>query len=231
MRSAPHASNSTSSSCATGFGTSAGDTGAQPHLNWIRAQQFPHDAQQRVLEDHLRTVEETKERVERLTKSIIELVETWSLRPLVVGLQALRGISTIAAVTIAAEIGDFARFASAPQFMSFTGLVPSEHSSGEARRQGRITRCGNRHVRRILVESAWSYRFQPRMSPVIQMRAARASAEVRRIAWRAQHRLCGRYRKLMAAGKPKNKVIVGVARELAGFVWAVAREPNLVAGS
>jgi transposase len=204
---------------------------SQLHLTWIRAQHFPHEAQQRVLEDHLRTVEEATERVARLTKSIVELVESWSLRPLVVGLQALRGVSVIAAVTLAAEIADFARFASAPQFMSFTGLVPSEHSSGEDRRQGRITRCGNTHVRRVLVEAAWAYRFRPRMSPAIQSRAAKVSDEVRRIAWRAQNRLCGRYRTLMAAGKPKNKVIVGVARELAGFVWAVAREPNLLAAN
>jgi transposase len=202
---------------------------SQPHLKWIRSQRFPHEAQQRVLEDYLRTVEEAKERVDRLTKSIIELVETWSLRPLVVGLQALRGISTIAAVTIVAEIGDFARFATAPQFMSFTGLVPSEHSSGDARHQGRITKCGNGHVRRVLVEAAWAYRFRPMMTPAIQKRAAKVSAEVRRIAWRAQNRLCGRFRKMTGAGKQKNKVVVGVARELAGFVWAIAREPHVVA--
>jgi transposase len=199
------------------------------HLSWLRAQQFEHEAQQRVLEDYLQTVEDLGQRIERLTHSIVELLESWSLRPLVVGLQALRGISVISAVTLVAEIGDFARFPSAPQFMSFTGLVPSEHSSGEGRRQGRITKCGNTHVRRTLVEAAWAYHYRPKMSAAIQSRSAKASAEVQRIAWRAQNRLCSRYRRLTAAGKPKNKVIVGVARELAGFVWAIAREPNLMA--
>mgnify|MGYP001362384368 CR=1 FL=1 len=112
------------------------------HLEWIRAQHFAHEAQQRVLEDYLRAVEDLGERVERLTKSIVELVEMWSLRPLVKALQALRGISVISATVIAAELGDLARFESAPKLMGYLGLVPSEHSSGEGRRQGRITRAG-----------------------------------------------------------------------------------------
>jgi transposase len=199
----------------------------QEHYRWLREQRFEHEAQQRVLEDYLQTVEDLGQRIERLTNSIVELVESWSLRPLVVALQALRGISIISAVTLAAEVADFARFPAASQFMSYTGLVPSEHSSGEGRRQGPITRCGNTHVRRTLVEAAWAYHWAPKISRTIRKRYERASPEVQRIALRAQHRLCGRYRRLTHRGKPTNKVIVAVARELAGFVWAIAREPNL----
>jgi transposase len=201
------------------------------HLEWIRQQRFEHEAQQRVLEDYLRMVEDLAERTERLTKSIVELIETWSLKPLVTALQALRGISMLSAVTLAAEIGDFGRFQTAPEFMSYTGLVPSEQSSGGARYRGRITHSGNTHVRRTLVESAWAYRFRPRMSEEIRRRSKASSEEVLRVAWRAQTRLCARFRRLAAAGKPNNKVVVAIARELAGFVWAIAREPHLAAAS
>ncbi|MFL5279113.1 MAG: IS110 family transposase [Myxococcales bacterium] len=201
------------------------------HYAWLRQQRFEHEAQQRVLEDYLQTVEDLTERVERLTRSIVELVESWSLRPVVVALQALRGISVISAVTLAAEVGDFARFGTAPEFMSYTGLVPSEHSSGEGRRQGRITRCGNRHVRRTLVEAAWAYHWRPKMSPAIRKRAEQATGDVQRIAWRAQCRLCSRYRRLTTAGKQTNKVIVAIARELAGFVWAIARGVELASAA
>ena len=199
------------------------------HYRWLGEQRFEHEAQQRVLEDYLQTVRDLSLRVERLTRSIVELVESWSLRPVVVALQALRGISVVSAVTLVAEIGDFARFESASKFMSFTGLVPSEHSSGEGRRQGRITRCGNTHVRRTLVEAAWAYYWRPKMSAAIRNRAMKASSEVQRIAWRAQNRLCNRFRRLTGTGKQTNKAMVAIARELAGFVWAIARQPNLVA--
>lgn len=199
------------------------------HLKWIREQHFGHEAQQRVLEDYLRTVEEQTERVARLTRSIVELVETWSLRPLVKALQTLRGISVLSATVLAAELGDFRRFSTAPKLMSYLGLVPSEHSSGEDRLRGRITRTGNGHARRILIEAAWAYRYRPRQSPAIAERSQGASPEARRIAWRAQERLCGKHRKLIARGKNGNKVVAAIARELAGYVWAIAREPQLLA--
>jgi transposase len=199
------------------------------HFEWIRTQQFEQEAQQRVLEDYLRTVEDQSERVARLTKSIVELVETWTLRPLVMALQALRGISIISATVLAAELGDLMRFESAPKLMGYLGLVPSEHSSGEGRKLGRITRAGNGHARRILIEAAWAYRFRPRQSQAISLRSATVSPEVRRIAWRAQERLCTKYRRLTARGKNKNKTTAAIARELAGFVWAIAREPKLLA--
>jgi transposase len=199
------------------------------HIAWLRAQHFEHEAQQRVLEDYLRAVEEQGERVSRLTKSIAELVEQWSRRPLVKALQALRGISVISATVLVAELGDLTRFGSAPELMGYLGLAPSEFSSGDGRRLGRITRAGNAHARRILTEAAWAYRFRPRQSRAIAERSAAVSPEVRRIAWRAQERLCGKYRKLTSRGKSGNKIIIAAARELAGFIWAIAREPKLLA--
>lgn len=199
------------------------------HLDWIRNQVFEHEAQNRVLADYVQTVEVGTARVTALTKDIVDLVETWSLRPLVKALQALRGVQLISAVILAAEIGDFARFASAPALMAYLGLVPSEHSSGSTKSRGRITRTGNGHVRRILVESAWSYRFGAKMSWGIRQRNDGLAPEVQAIAWRAQRRLHGRYKKLMGRGKNKQQTVTAVARELAGFVWSIARQPVLLA--
>jgi transposase len=202
---------------------------SKKHLDWVKVQRFEHAAQQLVLDDYLKTVEDLRERVDRLTSSIVELVETWSRRPLVKALQALRGVNVISAVVLAAELGDIARFDTAPRLMGYLGLVPSEHSSGEARQQGRITRTGNGHARRILVEAAWAYRFRARRSDAIQARSRDVSEEVQRIAWRAQVRLCSRYAKLTARGKNKNRTVIAIARELTGFIWAIAHEPNLLA--
>ncbi len=198
------------------------------HLEWISTQRFEHEAQQRVLEDYLKTVEDLRERVERHTRSITELVESWSRRPVVKALQALRGVNLITATVLAAELGDFSRFETAPQLMGYLGLVPSERSSGETRQQGRITRTGNGYARRILVEAAWAYRFRARRSEAIRARSRGVSTEVQEIAWRAQERLCSRYRKLTARGKNKNRTVIAIARELAGFVWAIGRHPNLL---
>ena len=199
------------------------------HLDWARAQRFEHEAQQRVLEDYLKAVEDLGERVGRLTQSIKDLVESWTLGPLVKALQALRGVSVVSATVLAAELGDLARFETAPQLMGYLGLVPSERSSGETRQQGKITRAGNGYARRILVEAAWAYRFRARKSEAIRGRSRGVSEEVQRIAWRAQERLCARYRKLTGRGKNKNRVVVAIARELAGFIWAIGRQPKLLA--
>jgi transposase len=199
------------------------------HLDWIRRQVFDAEAHNRVLVDSVTAVENATARVERLTKDITELVETWSLRPLVTALQALRGVQLISAVILAAELGEFARFATAPALMAYLGLVPSEHSSGETKRRGRITRTGNKHVRRILVESSWSYRFRPTMSREIRERNEGVAPAVQAIAWKAQHRLHGRYQKMLGRGKNKQQTVTAIARELAGFVWSIAREPQLLA--
>ena len=199
------------------------------HLDWIRSQVFELEAHNRVLVESVQAVESATARVERLTKDIVELVESWSLRPLVKALQALRGVQVVTAVVLAAELGDFARFASAPALMAYPGLVPSEHSSGETQRRGRVTRTGNGHVRRILVESAWSYRHRPTMSPEIRRRNEGVAPAVQAIAWKAQHRLHGRYKKLLGRGKNKQQTVTALARELAGLVWSIARQPQLLA--
>jgi transposase len=200
------------------------------HLEWVRKQQFEHEAQQRVVVDNLKAVEDAGERVNRLTKDIAELVESWSLAPLVKALQALRGVQLVTAVIIAAELGDLARFNTAPELMGYLGLVPSEHSSGESKRRGRITRTGNGHVRRVLVEAAWAYRYRPSMSIAIRKRNEGVAPEVKKIAWKAQQRLHGRYQKLMGRGKTKQKTVVAVARELAGFIWSIGHQKQLLAG-
>jgi transposase len=194
------------------------------HLEWIRKQDFEHEAQQRVLTDYLHTVEQAAERVEQLTRDIAELVESWTLAPLVKSLQALRGVQLITAVIIAAELGDLSRFESAPKLMAYLGLVPSEYSSGESKQRGRITRTGNNHVRRVLVEAAWAYRFRASMSSAIRERNEGVPRSVREISWRAQQRLHRRYARMSGRGLCKQKTVTAIARELAGFVWAIGQE-------
>lgn len=199
------------------------------HHTWLAQQKFDQPSQQDVMNDYREAVELATARVGRLTQQLRERAATWDQAPLVTALQALRGVEMVSAVTLVAEIGDFRRFSNASELMAFVGLVPSEHSSGESRRQGPITRTGNTHVRRILIESAWHYRRPARMSKVIRQRNDLVSAPVRTIAWKAQHRLYKRMHRLMGRGKPACKAATAVARELAGFVWAIAREEVLLA--
>jgi transposase len=201
------------------------------YLEWVRKQSFAHEAQNRVLVDALKSVEEATARVTRLTQDITSLVEAWTMAPVVKALQAMRGVQLITAVTLAAEIGDFRRFASAPQFMAFLGLVPSEHSSGNSVRRGSITRTGNTHARRVLIEAAWAYRYRPSMSRAIRVRNIGVSERAKQIAWKAQHRLHDRYVKLLARGKNKQRTVTAVARELAGFVWSIAKDSDLLAAA
>lgn len=199
------------------------------HLEWIRYQKFEHQAQQRVLVDYLQVVEEGAERIQRLENDIAELVQSWTLYPLVQALQGLRGVSLVAAATITAELGDISRFETPTQLMGYVGLVPSEFTTGKKRRQGRITRTGNHHARWVLVEAAWSYRFSPKNSPEIRKRNEPLAPEVRRIAWKAQLRLHRKYVRLLARGKNKQQAMTAVARELVGFMWAISRQPELLA--
>lgn len=196
----------------------------QAHLRWLETVKFDTPVQQIVLQDYIDTVKAAQTRVAELEAQMRAALETWSLRPVVEALMALRGLKLIVAMTTLAELGDLTRFDSPRELMAYLGLVPSEHSSGGSRRQGGITRTGNGHVRRVLVEAAWAYRFPARKSACIQRRAEKTSAEVQAIAWEAQKRLCGRYRALMQAGKQKQQVTTAVARELAGFIWAIACE-------
>jgi transposase len=182
---------------------------------------------QTVLEDYLLAVDHATERVERLTSDLEEKILASSLAPLVRGLSVLRGVATVTAATFAAEIGDFRRFRTAKQFMAYVGLTPSEDSSGERVRRGAITKCGNRHVRRLLVEAAQHYRRRPSISTALRKRSADQPESLRQIGWEAQKRLHKRLNTLIARGKPGNKAITAVARELAGFAWAIGREVSL----
>jgi transposase len=156
-------------------------------------------------------------------------IRDWYFAPVVRALQAMRGVRFINAVTLVAEIGDLTRFDSPRQLMCFLGLVPSQHSSGERTRLGPITKSGNRHARRNLIEAAWAYRYQAKVSREIQIRQEQLPLKIREIAWKAQVRLCARYRKLYARGKNKNVVVVAIARELVAFMWDIAHHVHLKA--
>lgn len=194
------------------------------HLDWIRQQTFEHEAQNRVLREYLHSVDNATSQIARLTQDIEELVHEHELSPLVTSLQALKGFQLITAAGVAVEIGDLQRFHNPRQLMAYLGLVPSEHSTGEGKRRGGITKTGNKHVRRLLVEAAWSYRHPPKKSYAIKKRWEGLPPEIQSIAWKAQNRLHGRYRRLLGRGKSKQVVITALARELAGFVWAIGRE-------
>jgi len=175
-----------------------------------------------VLQEQIDAVEDAERRRDRLDGQIRELVPDWSLAPVVTALQAMRGVAFLSAVVLAAEDADFHRFATPRQLMAWLGLVPSEHSSGAKVEHGGITKAGNGRARRVLVEGAWSYRFPARVTSPIQARLDEAPDGVRAIAWKAQLRLCARFRRLVAAGKNTNLVTTAVAREMAAFAWAIA---------
>lgn len=202
----------------------AGKTAWTPaHVRWLASVKLPEPVQQFVFQEYVSAVTAAGERLPRLEASLRETVAGWRLYPVVQALQALRGVQLVIAATLVAEIGDIGRFDHPRQLMAYLGLVPSEHSSGPSTHRGAITKCGNSHARRMLTEAAWSYRLPARMTPIIAKRQDGQSRDVRDIAWKAQVRLCGRYRRLRARGKEPNKVVIAVARELAGFVWATAR--------
>lgn len=165
-------------------------------------------------------------RVAALDAQIEETALASVFWPVIEALMALRGVKLLTATTIVAELGDLKRFAAAPQLMAYLGLVPSEYSSGPRKVRGAITKTGNGHVRRVLVEAAWTYRFQARKTAHLQQRARHAPEAVQEIAWSAQKRLCGRYRQLGERGKLKVQVCTAVARELAGFIWAIGQQIN-----
>ena len=197
------------------------------HRRWLAGLRFEQPVHYIVLEDCIAAVEAAAVRRDRLEAHIEAALPNWSLAPLVRALQALRGMAFVAAATMVAELGDITRFTHPRQFMSYLGLVPSEHSSGGSRRQGGITKAGNGAARRMLIEAAWSYRFPARISRDLLLRQEGLPEAIRAVAWKAQERLCRRYRKLAQAGKPPTVVSTAIARELAGFVWAVAHLVSL----
>ena len=185
---------------------------------------MPHPAQQIVLQESLDALSECTERVNRLTEQIQRLLPQWRMYPVAQALQTLRGVSLIVATTTISELGDLTRFSSPVQLMSYLGLVPSEHSSGEQTKRGSITKTGNGHVRRVLVEAAWSYRLPARVSTALHLRQEGMSQHICAISWKAQLRLCTRYKRLQAKGKAHQLIVTAVARELCGFMWAIANE-------
>jgi transposase len=193
------------------------------HRRWIAELKLPHPAQQIAFEEYVQAVDEASARVERLTQAIRAELSHWRWHPVVEALEAFRGIQAIHAVRIVAELGDLSRFATARQLMAYLGLVPSEHSTGERRRQGSITKAGNSSARRALVEAAWAYRYGARVSVIIACRQSGLAKSITDLAWRAQLRLCARFRRLSARGLQRNKIVVAVARELSGFVWALGQ--------
>lgn len=194
------------------------------HERWLATLKLPHAAQQIVFQEYLDSVRESTQRIARLTQSLHETVADWRWQPVVVALQALRGIALVNAATLVAEIGDIERFTHPRQLMAYLGLVPGEHSSGAHRRLGSITKTGNAHARCALIEAAWQYRLPARITPIIAKRQEGVSEPVRALAWKAQQRLCARYRRLAARQLHPNKIVTALARELTGFVWAIVRE-------
>jgi transposase len=196
----------------------------EAHERYLGKVSFDHPAQDLAFAEYRHAVREAHERVERLTAALRDQALGWRWGSVVNALMALRGIDFVAAITLVAELGDLSRFAHPKHLMSYLGLVPSEYSSGESRVQGKITKTGNSHARRILIESAWTYRYPARMSRPLVVRNENQAKAVREIAWRAQLRLCSRYRRFSARGVPRNKICVAIARELAAFVWDIAQQ-------
>jgi len=196
----------------------------QAYWRWLEHIKFSHRVQQTVFQEYIDSVKQQQQRVADLEQTMTQALATWSLAPVVEGLMALRGCRLITAMTVMAELGDITRFDSPRQLMKYLGLVPSESSSGPKTRRGGITKTGNGHVRRVLVEAAWCYRFPARKTAALQRRAEQTSDEVQAIAWKAQKRLCGRYQALSNRGLLPQKTCTAIARELTGFIWAIACE-------
>jgi transposase len=196
------------------------------HLAWVKTLHLTPAALDATLLDYVSEVDHANERVERLERAIDQAIEAApaQIRAVIEGLQSLRGVARISAATIVAEVGMLSRFRRPKQLMGYTGAVSREHSSGERIRRGAITKTGNAHLRRILIEAAWAYRHRPNVGAELRRRQANASEAVKEIAWKAQHRLHYRYARLAGRGKLKQQVVTAVARELAGFVWAIGVE-------
>jgi len=193
------------------------------YMAWVKQVHFTQPAQQFAMLDYLHEVEHVNERVLRLEQAIeeaVKLAPAW-MQEVVRALQALRGVAKITAATLVSELGAISRFQNARQLMAYSGAVPSEDSSGERVRRGAITKTGNAHLRRVVMEAAWAYRLFPGIGPALRQRQKGASEAVKEIAWKAQHRLHKRYQRLTAAGKDRRKIVTAIGRELLGFIWAI----------
>jgi transposase len=201
----------------------------EAHRRYLRELVLPHAAQRVVLEDSLRAITTAEERIGRLEDQMEALLESWPMKPVVEALMGLRGFQTVSAMVLVSELGGAWRFSHPRQLMSYLGLVPTENTSGSRRRQGAISKAGNSHARWLLIEAAHHYRLSPKISKELSKRQEHLSKEIKDCSWKAQTRLHSRMIKLYARGKRPNKVIVAVARELVGFVWAIFRlmEPKM----
>jgi transposase len=198
------------------------------HWRWMAAQSFESAAVQTAFTEYWLAVQAAEERVHRLSVALVSSIAGWRWEPAVQALQALRGVAAITAIGLMAEIGDLQRFEHPRKLMGYLGLVPREHSSGERLSRGSITKSGNAHARRLLTEAAWHYRFKPRIGRQAQARQEQLPDPIRNMAWKAQLRLTQRFAAFLARGVQANKACIAVARELAGFVWALGRcaHPN-----
>lgn len=196
------------------------------YMLWVKQQRFEQSAQETTLLDYLHEVEHAAERIARLERAIDVAVESVpkNLQAVIAGLQCLRGVSKICAVTLVSELGQLSRFAHPRQLMGYAGIVSREHSSGERLRRGSISKAGNAHLRRVVIEAAWAYRHRPSIGSALAARQRGQADALKSIAWRAQHRLHERYRALLAKGKCTQKVITALGRELLGFIWAIGCE-------
>lgn len=200
----------------------------EAHLRYLARVVCPTPAQQIVFQEYLRAVCEHLERLNRLEDELEEHAQAWRLYPVVQALQALRGVQWTVAVTVIAELGDLTRFDHPSQLMNYVGLTPSEYSTGETRKLGGITKAGNTHARRAVIEGSWAYRYPAKISPHIRKRQEGLPQSIQDIAWKAQVRLCKRYRRMVVArGKNPNVAVTAIARELVAFMWAIAREVAL----
>jgi len=200
------------------------------HRRWLSGLKFEQPVHHLVLEDYIQAVEAAEARRDRLTAQIEAMLPHWTLAPVVAALQTMRGMALVNAAMLIAELGDLSRFAKPRQLMAYLGLVPSEHSSGTSIKRGGLTKAGNSAARRLLIEAAWCYRFPARVSRELLLRQENQPKPIREIAWKGQVRLCARYRRLARTGKPANVVTAAIARELTGFIWAIARHVPVTAG-
>ena len=194
------------------------------YMRWLDTLKFGNAHLRVVFQEYYHQLKELEQRILRLEEEIRIQANEGVHAPRIQALQALRGVALVTATSIVAEVGSFKRFSTPREFMAYVGLIPSEYSSGERRKQGNITKTGVRHVRRLLVESAWSYRYQPAVRGELKRRQSGQSPTIQAISWKAQNRLHNKYYRLLSRGKEKGKAVTAVARELAGFIWAVMQE-------
>ena len=200
------------------------DNWSNQHLRWLTELVLPHTSQQIVLQEMIQTITERTKRVARLVNELEHQVKQWRYYPVVKAIQAMRGVRMLVAVGTIAELGDLRRFDHPRKLMAYLGLVPSEHSSGDKRKLGKITKCGNGRARLLLIEGAQTYKHKANISTELQKRQEGLSKEIVDIAWQAQLRLCRRYQQLMQLGKHRNVVVTAIAREMIAYIWAISRE-------